>query len=47
MEKSPYREADKRFKLQKHYIVAIQIAKNGDLIMPIPDDIVKAYHLKH
>ncbi|MBI2128798.1 hypothetical protein HYU07_01020 [Candidatus Woesearchaeota archaeon] len=42
----PYRERDKRFKLKRRYIVAIRKAKNGDLIMPIPDDIVKAYHIK-
>ncbi len=41
-----YREADKRFKLKKHYTVKIKKAKNGDLLIPIPDDIVKAYHIE-
>ena len=42
----PYRERDKRFKLKKCYMVTIKKAKNGDLILPIPNDIVKAYHLE-
>ena len=42
----PYRELDKRFRLKKRYIVTIRKAKNGDLIIPIPDDIVKAYHIE-
>jgi len=42
----PYRELDKRFKLKKQYIVEVRKSKNGDLILPIPDDIVKAYHIE-
>lgn len=42
----PYRKIDKRFKLKKYYIVQIKKAKNNDLIIPIPNDIVKAYHIK-
>lgn len=41
----PYREYDKRFTLKKYYIVKVKKAKNGDLIIPIPNDIVKAYHI--
>ncbi len=42
----PYRECDRRLILKKHYIVTVQKAKNGDLLIPIPDDIVKAYHIE-
>lgn len=42
----PYREHDKRFKLKKYYIVKVKKAKNSNLIIPIPHDIVKAYHIK-
>lgn len=42
----PYRKIDKRFKLKKRYIVVVKKTKNGDLIIPIPDDIVRAYHIE-
>ena len=42
----PYREYDRRFKLKKSYTVKLKKAKNGDLILPVPDDIVKAYHIE-
>jgi hypothetical protein len=41
---SPYRKSKKS--LKKSYTVTIKKAKNGDLLIPIPDDIVKAYGLE-
>jgi len=41
----PYRELDRRFKLKKKYIVEIK-EKDGDLIIPLPEDIVKACHIE-
>jgi len=43
---TPYRKYDKRFKLKKFYIVKIKKGKNSGLIIPVPDDIVKAYHIE-
>lgn len=42
----PYREQDKRFKLKKNYVVKVEKDKRGNLVIPIPDDIVKAYHIQ-
>lgn len=41
-----FREFDKRFKLKKYYIVTIAKTKKGDLFLPIPNDIIKAYHIQ-
>ena len=41
-----YRELDKRYKLKKRYIVKTKKTKNGDLIVPLPYDIIKAYHIE-
>ena len=43
---SPCGKRDKRFKLDKSYAVMIWKAKNGDLILPIPEDIVKVYGIE-
>lgn len=42
----PYRKRDRRFKLKKYYIVKLIKAKSGEIVIPIPDDIVKAYHIE-
>lgn len=41
-----FREFDKRFKLKKYYIVTVEKTKKGDLFLPIPTDIIKAYHIQ-
>lgn len=41
-----FRKLDKRFKLKEEYIIKIKKAKNGNLIIPLPEDIVKAYHIE-
>lgn len=43
---TPYRERDKRFRLKKYYIAKLKKAESGDLLMPLQDDIVKAYHIE-
>lgn len=42
----PYRECDRRFRLKKYYIVQVEESNNGDLILPIPSDIIRAYHVE-
>jgi len=42
----PYRECDKRFKLKEYYIVETRKLENGDLVLTLPADIVRAYHLQ-
>ena len=43
--KTPYRERDNRYKLREWYTVKLIKAK-GELLIPIPKDIIKAYHIK-
>lgn len=43
---TPFRKFDKRFRLKEKYIIKIKKAKNGDLIIPLPKEIVKAYDIE-
>ena len=43
---SPFRKFDNRFKLIEKYGVRVKKAKNGDLVIPLPEDILNAYNIE-
>ena len=41
-----HRELDKRYKLEKSYVVTFEKDKNKHLMFQIPNDIIKAFHIE-